>query len=165
MADKMLICRCEDVTLHDVEEALERGYRDIESVKRYTGFGTGFCQGKQCIALCARVIRARTGEAPAVPFTRAAAVQPRPALASRRAARRGGAGVTAAGTGAVALPESADVVVIGGGIMGLATAYHLALLGVERIVVRREELPLRRRVGAQRRRRPRAVVERRRTCG
>lgn len=34
-----------------------------------------------------------------------------------------------------ALPRQADVVVIGGGIMGLATAFELAKLGVERIVV------------------------------
>lgn len=33
------------------------------------------------------------------------------------------------------LPEEASVVVIGGGIMGLATAYHLARRGRERIVV------------------------------
>jgi NAD(P)H-nitrite reductase large subunit len=69
MSDKTMICRCEDVTLHEVEEALARGYHDIESVKRYTGFGTGFCQGKQCVALCARLIRDRTGNAASVPFT------------------------------------------------------------------------------------------------
>ena len=33
------------------------------------------------------------------------------------------------------LPDRAGVVVVGGGIMGLATAYELALLGVENIVV------------------------------
>lgn len=69
MSDKTMICRCEDVTLHELEEALDRGYHDIESVKRYTGFGTGFCQGKQCVALCARLIRDRIGVAPSAPFT------------------------------------------------------------------------------------------------
>ena len=34
-----------------------------------------------------------------------------------------------------AVPEEADVVVVGGGIMGLATAWNLAKLGVKRIVV------------------------------
>lgn len=34
-----------------------------------------------------------------------------------------------------ALPERADVVIVGGGIMGLAIAWNLALLGQERIVV------------------------------
>ena len=33
------------------------------------------------------------------------------------------------------LPDRADLVVIGGGIMGLATAWELSLLGAERVVV------------------------------
>ncbi|MDC3954655.1 (2Fe-2S)-binding protein [Polyangium jinanense] len=59
---KTLVCRCEDVTLHELEAAFERGYRDIESVKRYTGFGTGWCQGKWCLALCARLVHERGGD-------------------------------------------------------------------------------------------------------
>ncbi|MDP9036246.1 MAG: (2Fe-2S)-binding protein [Myxococcota bacterium] len=43
---KTLACRCEDVTLRDIEDAIARGHDDIESLKRYTGFGTGWCQGK-----------------------------------------------------------------------------------------------------------------------
>ena len=34
---KTLVCRCEDVTLHDLNDAIARGYRDLESLKRYTG--------------------------------------------------------------------------------------------------------------------------------
>ena len=45
---KVLVCRCEDVTLHELEHAISLGHRDIESLKRYTGFGTGVCQGKSC---------------------------------------------------------------------------------------------------------------------
>ena len=60
---KTLVCRCEDVTLHELDSAMSRGYRDIESIKRYTGFGTGWCQGKSCLALCADLIEARGGEA------------------------------------------------------------------------------------------------------
>jgi bacterioferritin-associated ferredoxin len=60
---KTLVCRCEDVTLHELETAMERGYTDIESVKRYTGFGTGVCQGKWCLSLCARLIHERGGDA------------------------------------------------------------------------------------------------------
>jgi len=59
---KMLVCRCEDVTLHELDNAMARGYKDIESVKRYTGFGTGWCQGKWCLALCARLIHERGGD-------------------------------------------------------------------------------------------------------
>jgi len=65
---KTFVCRCEDVTLHELEEAIERGHDDIESLKRYTGFGTGWCQGKGCVALCARLLVERGGHA-TVPFT------------------------------------------------------------------------------------------------
>jgi NAD(P)H-nitrite reductase large subunit len=65
---KVLVCRCEDVTLHELEEAIARGHDDIESLKRYTGFGTGWCQGKGCVALCARLLAERGGDA-SLPFT------------------------------------------------------------------------------------------------
>ncbi len=60
---KVFVCRCEDVTLHELEEAVARGHTDIESLKRYTGFGTGWCQGKSCVALCARLLAERGGDA------------------------------------------------------------------------------------------------------
>jgi NAD(P)H-nitrite reductase large subunit len=65
---KILACRCEDVTLHEVLEAIGRGYNDLESLKRYTGFGTGWCQGKSCVAVCARVLSENGGSA-ALPIT------------------------------------------------------------------------------------------------
>jgi bacterioferritin-associated ferredoxin len=65
---KAFVCRCEDVTLADFEEAIARGYLDIESVKRYTGFGTGWCQGKSCVSLCARLLAER-GVKVALPIT------------------------------------------------------------------------------------------------
>ena len=74
MTAKAMLCRCEDVTLDEVMEALDAGHRDIESVKRYTGFGTGWCQGKQCVVACARILAKATGKAPELPIT------PRPPL-------------------------------------------------------------------------------------
>ncbi len=65
---KTIVCRCEDVTLRDLDDAIARGYRDLESLKRYTGFGTGWCQGKGCVALCAKLLVERGGDA-ALPFT------------------------------------------------------------------------------------------------
>jgi bacterioferritin-associated ferredoxin len=58
---KVLVCRCEDVTLHELTSAIDRGYDDLESLKRYTGFGTGWCQGKSCVSLCARLLSERGG--------------------------------------------------------------------------------------------------------
>ncbi|MBI5477239.1 MAG: (2Fe-2S)-binding protein [Deltaproteobacteria bacterium] len=62
MSRKIIVCRCEDVTLEDIRGAIERGYRDIEEVKRYTGLGTGPCQGRECMCHCAVLIAQRTGQ-------------------------------------------------------------------------------------------------------
>lgn len=72
---KVLVCRCEDVTLRDLEDAVARGHTDMESLKRYTGFGTGWCQGKSCVALCARLLVERGGSA-ALPITPRPPIRP-----------------------------------------------------------------------------------------
>jgi len=61
VAGKIVLCRCEDMTLSDLEHSVSRGYTDIEEVKRYTGFGTGPCQGKECLALVATQLAQLTG--------------------------------------------------------------------------------------------------------
>lgn len=77
---KVLICRCEDVLLSDIEGAIAAGHDDIESLKRYTGFGTGVCQGKSCVAAVGRVLAARTGIDPRLvaPFTPRPPIVPLP---------------------------------------------------------------------------------------
>ena len=47
---KMFLCRCEDVTLKEFQDAYAEGFTELESLKRYTGVGTGFCQGKGCLS-------------------------------------------------------------------------------------------------------------------
>lgn len=62
---KRILCTCEDVTLEDIENAVAQGFGDLETLKRYTGFGTGSCQGKQCmIAAIEHLARVR-GMSPA----------------------------------------------------------------------------------------------------
>ncbi len=46
---KWVVCPCEDVLLEDIEDASRAGFRGIEVVKRYTGVGTGLCQGRYCL--------------------------------------------------------------------------------------------------------------------
>lgn len=46
---KAIACLCEDVLLDEVREAVGRGFTGIEVVKRYTGLGTGLCQGRYCL--------------------------------------------------------------------------------------------------------------------
>jgi len=46
---KWVACPCEDVLLTEIEEASARGYRGMEVIKRYSGVGTGLCQGRYCL--------------------------------------------------------------------------------------------------------------------
>jgi bacterioferritin-associated ferredoxin len=59
---KVFVCRCEDVTTQEVEHAISLGHRDIESLKRYTGFATGWCQGKGCLASAGKLLSAHGGD-------------------------------------------------------------------------------------------------------
>lgn len=47
---RWVACPCEDVLLPELRAAHERGYRGIEVLKRYTGLGTGLCQGRYCLS-------------------------------------------------------------------------------------------------------------------
>jgi sarcosine oxidase subunit alpha len=42
------VCLCEDVSLHDLEQAWDEGYRNLEILKRYTTTTMGPCQGAMC---------------------------------------------------------------------------------------------------------------------
>ncbi len=53
---EVIICRCEDVTLYDIKQAIKKGCTDIESLKRYLQIGTGPCQGKTCIPLAEKIL-------------------------------------------------------------------------------------------------------------
>ncbi len=46
---RWVACPCEDVLVAEIEEAHRAGYRGVEVVKRYTGVGTGLCQGRYCL--------------------------------------------------------------------------------------------------------------------
>ncbi len=46
---RWIVCPCEDVLLGEVEHASRSGYRGMEVIKRYTGVGTGLCQGRYCV--------------------------------------------------------------------------------------------------------------------
>jgi bacterioferritin-associated ferredoxin len=88
MSAKVILCRCEDVTLADIRHAVTLGYTDLEEVKRYTGFGTGPCQGKECLRGVALAIAEASGRAPAAlaPFTSRPPLVPTPLriLAARK---------------------------------------------------------------------------------
>jgi sarcosine oxidase subunit beta len=77
MSTKAIVCRCEDVTLADIQHTIGLGYASVEEVKRYTGLGTGPCEGKECMVHAARLCAA-AGSAHIEPFTSRPPVAPTP---------------------------------------------------------------------------------------
>ncbi len=145
---KALVCPCEDVTVEDVQGAIEKGYCDMESVKRYTGFGTGICQGKSCLSAVAGLLHrsGKLAEDALRPFTPRPPVEPTElsvwATLPFDEARPPVGGVpprlrvtTPALRPPVPVQARAKVVIVGGGIMGLALAHNLAKRGETDVVV------------------------------
>jgi NAD(P)H-nitrite reductase large subunit len=56
-----LICRCECVTLAQIEAALSDGARSLGEVKRRTRLGMGSCQGRTCVPIAAALLAKRLG--------------------------------------------------------------------------------------------------------
>ncbi len=77
MSTKAIVCRCEDVTLSDIQHTIALGYGSVEEIKRYTGLGTGPCEGKECMAHAARLC-AQAGSTRLDAFTSRPPVQPVP---------------------------------------------------------------------------------------
>ena len=80
MARRTFICRCEDVSVGEIEHAIAQGLETIEEIKRYTGLGTGPCQGKECMTPISKLLHQRglvssetlrpfTARPPAAPVT------------------------------------------------------------------------------------------------
>ena len=54
--DDMIVCRCEEVTLGEIKEAVRQGARDVTGVKRRVRAGMGLCQGRTCEKLVQQIL-------------------------------------------------------------------------------------------------------------
>jgi NADPH-dependent 2,4-dienoyl-CoA reductase/sulfur reductase-like enzyme len=55
MDRETVVCRCEDMTVGDVLEGIEMGYKNINEIKR-TRVGMGMCQGKICESIVQQIM-------------------------------------------------------------------------------------------------------------
>ena len=55
------VCFCEDVSAHDIEQAIEEGFGDVQTLKRYSTVTMGPCQGKMCGRALAGICAAHSG--------------------------------------------------------------------------------------------------------
>ncbi len=74
----IVICRCEDITLAEVEEAIDSGITDPEELKRFLHIGMGPCQGRTCGLLVTRLLAKKTKK----PFKELEPPKQRPPLVS-----------------------------------------------------------------------------------
>lgn len=51
-----IICRCEEITVEEIMEAIRNGADSLDAVKKATRAGMGFCQGRTCKRLIARML-------------------------------------------------------------------------------------------------------------
>ena len=78
--EKVIICRCEEVTKEELIDAINKGAKSIDSLKRKTECGMGLCQGRSCEKLVARILSEETGLSPedVTPMTRRPPLRPVP---------------------------------------------------------------------------------------
>jgi len=56
------VCRCEEVTVQDIEKAIDEGYTDYEELRRYLRIGMGPCGGRTCRLLTLMILAKKTGK-------------------------------------------------------------------------------------------------------
>lgn len=61
-AEEEIVCRCEDVSLKEVLEAIEEGQVTLDHLKRYLRVGMGHCQGRTCMRLVAGILAKKLGK-------------------------------------------------------------------------------------------------------
>lgn len=67
--DTVYICRCEEVTREEVEQAIRDGATTIAGVKKRTHAGMGLCQGRTCRKLVAGMLAGSRDPAGIMPPT------------------------------------------------------------------------------------------------
>jgi glycine/D-amino acid oxidase-like deaminating enzyme len=146
IADEAIVCRCEEVTAARLRAEIVSGVTSLPALKKATRAGMGRCQGRFCAATIARMCPAGP-EAEGFAAPRAP-LRPVPAAALMREAPEFVAPLLSDPEPPVrlhALPplpveaRHAGVVVIGGGAVGLSTAYFLAKGGADVVLIDRDE--------------------------
>ena len=74
-----VVCRCEDVTRRELDQAVARGAGELNQLKHFTRLGMGPCQGRMCGANAAALLALATGRAQTGPgFTPRTPLRPVP---------------------------------------------------------------------------------------
>jgi NAD(P)H-nitrite reductase large subunit len=74
MTDDTVLCRCEEITLGEVRQAVADGATTPTAVKSLTRAGMGRCQGRMCYGAVAHAVAQQTGQ----PVETVGTLTPRP---------------------------------------------------------------------------------------
>ncbi len=146
LTDDTIVCRCEEVTAGRLRQELANGLASLPALKKATRAGMGRCQGRFCSATIARLCPDAPDDlafaAPRAPL------RPVPAAPLMFEAPEFQAPLLELPNPPVhihSLPpmpletRRCDVLVIGGGLAGLCSAYYLALDGIDVLISERDE--------------------------
>ncbi len=65
MDKSTIVCRCEEITVEEIENAVSQGAETFDDVKRLTRAGMGICQSKTCRTVICKLIAEIKGKSPA----------------------------------------------------------------------------------------------------
>lgn len=74
MDDKIIICRCEEISYGEIMRAITAGCHSVSSIKKYARAGMGSCQGRVCAPIIIKILKSQGIEAgvedkPNFPYT------------------------------------------------------------------------------------------------
>lgn len=67
--EKIYICRCEEVTKEEIEQAISEGATTLTGIKKRTHAGMGLCQGRTCRKLISQMLNGKVKPEEIVPPT------------------------------------------------------------------------------------------------
>jgi glycine/D-amino acid oxidase-like deaminating enzyme len=146
LADETIVCRCEEVTAGRLREELANGLTSLPALKKATRAGMGRCQGRFCAAIVARFCPDTPDDfAFAAPRTPLRPVPAAPLMVEAPEFEAPLLQMPAPPLHLHRLPKApqetrrCDVLVIGGGLAGLCSAYYLARDGADVLLAERDE--------------------------
>jgi thioredoxin reductase/bacterioferritin-associated ferredoxin len=63
-AEDTVICRCEEISLNTIRNAIQSGADNTDDIKRRTRAGMGYCQGRMCVPSIMAIAQRETGSSP-----------------------------------------------------------------------------------------------------
>lgn len=146
-----ILCRCEGISFADIRSDIAAGWDTLATLKRRTRLGMGRCQARYCGPVAARLLAEVTGQANDEPLTFAPRLPVKPfpaaAIAMEKPEWGGHARSESPNLARPVASESfgdadADIVIIGGGVVGACLAYELGRAGQDVLLVERDDVNL-----------------------